>query len=328
MRPDPRANAAAVIGFARRSYASGLSRGLGYEEQPRNDRARYDRVAGYFIDFRAKIPSRRLHPDATFEPTDLAQLALAWWEEVLLGTPHAEEEFERLCVRIHSEGEEDGRATFWPFRDDVPKYGMRAPWYSAMAQGQMASVLVRAQQMFGDQYGDLALRAVEPLLGLDRHGLVAHTPDGPVLEEGAPCRPPSHILNGWIFALWGLWDVATGLDDERALRLYEASLGCLIRMLPKYDVGWWTKYSLFPHPTTDLAKPFYHRVHIAQAQALAGMTNQEEFSDAAERWARYDRRYAAAAAVMSKLPFVLLNRTVARRSERYFPPENRAKTDE
>jgi heparosan-N-sulfate-glucuronate 5-epimerase len=328
LRSHPNANATAAIGFVRRSYASALSRGYGYEDLPRNDRARFDGVAGYFIDFRAKIPSHRSHPNATFEPTDLAQLGLAWWEEVLLGTPHAEEEFQRVCIRIRSEGEEDGQATFWPFRDDVPKYGMRAPWYSAMAQGQMASVLVRAHELLGDAYGDLALRAVEPLLGLDRHGLVAHTPDGPVLEEGAPCTPPSHILNGWIFALWGLWDVATGLGEERARRLYEASLECLIRKLPKYDVGWWTKYSLFPHPTADLAKPFYHRLHIAQAQALARMTDRAEFSDAAERWARYDRRSAAAAAVASKLPFVLLNRSVARRSERYSPAESRARTDE
>jgi heparosan-N-sulfate-glucuronate 5-epimerase len=328
LKLQPRTNAPAAIDFVRRGYASAFSRGLGYEALPPGDRAHLDRVAGYFIDFRAKIPSRRAHPNATLEPTDLAQLALAWWEEVMLRRPFAEEEFERLCVRIQAEGEEDGCATFWPFPADLPKYSMRAPWYSAMAQGQIASVLVRAQSLLGDRYGDLALRAVEPLVGPDRYGLVAHTGDGPVLEEGAPCRPPSHILNGWVFALWGLWDVAAGLGDERARRLYEDSLECLIRTLPAYDVGWWTRYSLFPHPTTDLAKPFYHRLHIVQAQVLARMTHRKEFSEAAERWSRYDRPAAAAVAVASKLPFVLLNRSVTRHRDRYLAAESRSRTDE
>jgi hypothetical protein len=313
VRGEVPAQARATIDFARRGYASAFTRGFGYEPHPAGERASFDRVAGYFIDYRAKIPSRRSHPQAPFEPTSLAQLALAWWEEVLLGDADAPQEFERLCVRIRAEAEEDGRAALWGFRDGVPKYGMQAPWYSAMAQGQMASALVRAESLLGDAYGDLALRAIEPLVGLDRYGLVSRTVDGPVLEEGAPCRPPSHILNGWIFALWGLWDVATALGDERARRLHDESLDCLVRMLPRYDVGWWTKYSLFPHPTADLAKPFYHRLHVTQASVLARMTRRREFSDAAERWSHYDRAPQPAAAVLSKIPFQILNRRARRR---------------
>jgi heparosan-N-sulfate-glucuronate 5-epimerase len=316
-----------MIDFVRRGYASAFSRGFGYEPHPIGSRARFDSVAGYFIDYRAKIASRQANPGRITEPTDLAQLALGWWEAVLLGEPGAPEEFERICILIRTEGEDDAGATLWPFRAEVPKWGLPNPWYSAMAQGQMASVLIRAQSFLGGTYGDLALRALEPLVGPNQYGLVARTADGLVLEEAAPSRPPSHILNGWIFALWGLWDAATALDDARARRLYEDSLECLVRKIPQYDVGWWTKYSLFPHPMADLAKPFYHRLHVTQVSILGRMTGASELSRAAERWRGYDRRPAAAAAVLSKIPFIISN-GLARRRERYATSASRSRIEE
>jgi hypothetical protein len=301
--------------FARRSYGSALSHGTGYESLPLGPSAKTDAVAGYFVDFRAKIASHPESPTAFREPTDLAQYALAWWERHELGDAEAAGEFERLCALIQSVGEHRDGWTLWPFTEDVPKYNMSAPWYSAMAQGQLASVLVRGQKLLGDHYGDLALRALEPLLSDNQSlGLVRQTAAGPILEEGAPCDPPSSILNGWVFALWGLWDAATALGDERSRSLYEKTIACLEKTLPAYDVGWWTKYSVFPHPIVDLAKPFYHRLHIVQADALAALTGENDFERAARRWEGYDRRAAAMAAVASKAPFIVANRLARRRS--------------
>jgi heparosan-N-sulfate-glucuronate 5-epimerase len=79
----------------------------------------------------------------------------------------------------------------------------------------------------------------------------------------------------------------------------------LSKMLFEYDVGWWTRYSLFPPVAPDLAKPFYHTLHVAQMPALYGMTGSSVFADAAERWNRYDRVANRARAVAAKAPSVI-----------------------
>src|SRR5262249_16228449 len=104
--------------------------------------------------------------------------------------------------------------------------------------------------------------------------------------------------------LWGLWDVAVGLDDGPARAMYEASLACLRRKLDEYDVGWWTRYSLYPHRLADLAKPFYHRLHIDQVEVLFRLTGFEEFQAAGRRWRAYDTPLHRLASISQKALFV------------------------
>jgi hypothetical protein len=178
-----------------------------------------------------------------------------------------------------------------------------------MAQAQAASAFVRAHHATGKAtYADLAVQAIRPLLAPGDSGLVAWGQEGPVLEEVGDSSPPSHVLNGWIFALWGLRDVAHAFDHEECAQRFELSAECLRRVLPRYDVGWWTTYSLYPHPVPDLAKPFYHRLHVTQMELMFVLTDAQEFRAAAERWREYDRRIRAAAAVASKAVFVPLSR--------------------
>jgi hypothetical protein len=74
---------------------------------------------------------------------------------------------------------------------------------------------VRAYLVSGDpRNAETALGAIRPLLDTSSD-LVAETSDGIVLEE-SPSEPPSHILNGWIYALWGLWEVEVALKEPRA----------------------------------------------------------------------------------------------------------------
>jgi heparosan-N-sulfate-glucuronate 5-epimerase len=136
-------------------------------------------------------------------------------------------------------------------------------------------------------HAEIALAAVRPLLEPTIPHLVTSTPAGPVLEE-SPSDPPSHILNGWIYTLWGLWDVHVGLESREAGALFESSLEALRRMIGLYDVGWWSRYSLYPHRVPDLAKPFYHRLHADQCDVLFRLTGMQEFKDAARAWHRYD----------------------------------------
>jgi heparosan-N-sulfate-glucuronate 5-epimerase len=299
----------------RRAFQGALSRGYGYEPHEAGRNFLSDGIGGYFVDYRPKIASHAANPAEPLHPADVAHLALGWWERIELGEARAADEFMRLCEVLLRNGEARGGALLWPYHVYVAKYDTPVPWYSGMAQGQIASVLVRAlAHTREERYGDLALRAVRPLLEPGPERLVTNTSDGPVLEETGHSAPPSHILNGWIFALWGVRDVAVALGDDRAERMATDTTACLVRKLPQYDVGWWSKYSLYPHPLPDLAKPFYHRLHVTQLDVLYRLTGIDEFRARAVRWRSFDRAPAVLAAVASKVPFVVSNRVASRRA--------------
>ena len=187
-------------------------------------------------------------------------------------------------------------------------YRLSAPWLSAMAQGEAASLLVRAAGSLGrPELLEAAAEAVRPLLE-GEGGIVSPTPEGPVLEE-YPTSPPAHVLNGWIYALWGLYDVAHAPHPNlRAAALFEQSAAALAARLPRYELpGRWSRYDLYPHPLPNVASPFYHVLHVEQLRALERLAPDPAFASFAERW----RRSAASpwilpAALAGKVAFRLV----------------------
>lgn len=281
--------------------AAAFSRGPGYEPQTLGRHFDTDEVRGYYLDLSAKTTSPTAEAPERLVPAGLAQLALGWWERGLNGEERAFDAFDSTCRLLLDCGVSQGSALLWPYVMAVPKYGLQPPWFSAMAQGQIASVFVRAASR--DAHAtETALRALRPLL--DRaEPFVVGTNSGPVLEE-APTSPPSRVLNGWIYALWGVFDVAVGLGSEEAAILFDESIESLRVTLDQYDTGWWSRYSLWADGR-DLAKPFYHRIHVAQLEALHALTGLDEFAAVAARWRAYDTRAGAIRAVLAKSREVL-----------------------
>jgi heparosan-N-sulfate-glucuronate 5-epimerase len=298
-----------VLRTFRNAWASTLSRGPTYERQTPGSRWTEKSVAGYFVDFCEKTLAAGARDPDSLQPVSLAQLALGWWERHLEGDSQAGDRFEAIAELLARQAVPVGAELRWPFTVAVPKYNLTPGWCSAMAQGQVASVFVRQHIRTGaDLWGDRALGALRPLVRESE--LVSQTPDGRILEE-APTDPPSHILNGWIYALWGLWDGAVGLQDADSAGAFASGVATLRAMLPSYDIGWWTRYSLYPHVVTDLAKPFYHRIHVLQLEVTARATEHSDIVATAERWRSYDRAPNRVAAVAQKGAFVIA-RTLTR----------------
>lgn len=277
----------------------------GYEPQLLGTQTDPDSVRGYFVDLRAKTYAAAAGSPDALPPAGLAQLALGWWERSLHGDAAAGDEFERICALLADRHVRAADGVRWPYRVGVPKYRLHPPWFSAMAQGQAASVFVRAFLVSGEEsWRSLALDAIGPLIVDGETDLVAFLPEGPVLEE-VPGEPRAHVLNGWIYALWGLRDVQVGLDDATAGIRFRESTDALAATLDRYDAGWWTRYSLYPHVVDDLALPFYHRLHITQVEVMARLSGRREFDDAARRWRGYDNRRHLVRALGQKLGFRL-----------------------
>jgi heparosan-N-sulfate-glucuronate 5-epimerase len=168
------------------------------------------------------------------------------------------------------------------------RYACDAGFCSAMAQGEAISLLLRAYQESGDErYRERAISAASSYLHtIEEGGVMWRGPDGAVIFEEAAALPASHILNGWIYALWGLFELHLVVDDPAYKKIYEQSLATLRTYLPYYSGRDWSYYSLLACPGgfRKYATLKYHCFHIAQLSVLTSMTGDSYYTSIATRW--------------------------------------------
>lgn len=152
--------------------------------------------------------------------------------------------------------------------------------YGAMAQGEGASLLIRAYVDSGNHvYLDLAKKALDfMLLPLEDGGTTKYSQSEAYLME---YTFKGMVLNGAIFAWWGLYDyVLITKDKGRYKEALEKFLNSLIQILPKFKSSYWSMYSL----DGLIASPFYHNLHIAQMEVMYELTRKDIFKEYAEKW--------------------------------------------
>ena len=191
----------------------------------------------------------------------------------------------------------------WEYRTPL-----RDPWYSALSQGQGLSVLVRAHQLSGnDRYLETAERAFEAFMReLEEGGVTYRDKAGHIWLEEVIVSPPTHILNGFMWAAWGVYDYWLHTRVGPALNLFSEANRTLIDRLHEFDTGWWSLYEQAGKRMKMLASPFYHALHIVQLRVMHRLTHEILFLDYARRWDGYrnrpiTRRYAMAHKAAFKL---------------------------
>ena len=186
---------------------------------------------------------------------------------------------------------------------------LKAPWYSALAQGQGISLLVRAHRETGDpRYLEAASRAFEPFLKTIDEGGVAHADEaGGTWFEEYLVDPPTHVLNGFIWASWGVYDYFLATGKPAARELFDRAIETLATDLPRYDVGFWSVYDQPGTRLRNLASPLYHRLHVVQLTVLHQLTGKDIFQRYATRWEEYRRSaWKRALALSAKSLFKLV----------------------
>ena len=100
-------------------------------------------------------------------------------------------------------------------------------------------------------------------------------------------EPAGHVLNGAIYALWGVLDFARVTGDPGAWRIWRDGANTVARHLEAFDTGFWSRYEL---AVPELVSVHYHKnIHIPQLEVMHALTGEPVFKLVALRWQRYLR---------------------------------------
>lgn len=175
-------------------------------------------------------------------------------------------------------------AVVWPLNFDYAAgpVVLKAPWISAYVQGLVISTLVRAFRLTKrPQFMELLRGStrvfqltvvdsgVRVLLG--NHALYAELPGG----------PPPGILDGFMTALLGLYDLSVETGDSVVGGLFQEGIEGLKYALPRWNYRRkWSWYGCRAY----LSPPAYHCQNCLLLQVLARLSNQSFLTEYAEQW--------------------------------------------
>ncbi|KAA3610512.1 MAG: hypothetical protein D8M58_07025 [Calditrichaeota bacterium] len=186
----------------------------------------------------------------------------------------------------------------WMTDVSLPQYKNPGPWQSAFSQSRGISILLRGYQLTDNQkFADVAEKALIPFtIPVSDGGVTSFTKWGPYYEEYTSTEP-TMVLNGNIFALCGLHEFTRVLPENKlAQKLFDEGLQTLEKVLPEYNLGFWSRYNLCEadwHPDIDPATIAYQRLHVNQMNMLFRLTGNEIFNSYAQIFAKQDTYFNA-----------------------------------
>lgn len=179
----------------------------------------------------------------------------------------------------------------WLTEVKLPAYHTPENWQSAFSQSRGISILLRAYQLTGNKaFAEMAEKALIPFTkSIEKGGITAFTDWGPFYEEYT-AEVPTLVLNGKIFALCGLYDfVRVFPENKLARKLFDDGVETVKRILPQYDMGFWSRYNLCEaawYPKVDPSTIQYQKLHVTQLKMLFQLTGEKTFDSYAKKFQR------------------------------------------
>lgn len=157
---------------------------------------------------------------------------------------------------------------------------------SAMCQGEGVSLLLRAYKATGNEgFHNTAKLALDFMLKDVNEGGTTLYRDNDIVFQEYVSKYNLSVLNGWIFAIFGLYDYALISNNAKYKKILNKTLDTLIEWLPKYDRKFWSNYDV----VGTIASPAYHDVHIMQLNVLYEIFHRPELKLYAEKWQSYQK---------------------------------------
>jgi glycosyltransferase involved in cell wall biosynthesis len=125
-------------------------------------------------------------------------------------------------------------------------------WPSAFSQARIIHALIYGSRTTKDpEYLKLAVAAAKAYATPAESGGLRSAVDGlPFYEEvPVPDGHSPHILNGHLYSVAALYDLAKETGDASIKALADAGAASTEKLVSYYDTGYWTKYDLLPRVT-------------------------------------------------------------------------------
>jgi hypothetical protein len=232
------------------------------------------------------LPMKIVGSRRTYGPAGLAQYGLRY-EDAYRRT--GDPDYYRIARKVHDKlmslGVRSGDAVFIPYRFDfamhrIPSEVMKAPWYSAMAQGLALSLAVRLER---DRHDPTLVRDADALFRSflyhyrgARPWVVYIDGDRYLWLEEYPERtnPSDHTANGFNFALFGLYDYYQQTHSPKALEVLRGALTTMRHFAGRYRIpGSFSRYCL----RHGKPQPKYHVIVTWQLEFLARISGDPWF---------------------------------------------------
>lgn len=247
----------------------------------------------YFGDFDAEgIPMQLFGSESRYNQIYIIQYGLILHDRIL--RKEAEEtEYDTLkkCVDWLEKQLEPFGADSLIIRNqfDYPRFGLKSGWVSAMYQGQLISLFLRYGQLAGED--DKYIKLCDQIANYFRYsyedgGVARHDRHGNFWLEEYPSPDGSFVLNGFIYAYFGILDLyrVYHQQHENLDNLIKLCQKTLLNSLSLYDSGYW---SIYDQEHAELASIYYHKnIHIPLMEILFEQTQEPIFKKYLKRWKR------------------------------------------
>lgn len=164
------------------------------------------------------------------------------------------------------------------------QYDLKEGWVSSMYQGQGISIYLRKYQLTNDDYW---LEEAYKIFNFFKYdyvdgGVKRIDEHGCIWFEEYPTDPPSYVLNGFIYTMFGIYDLCRVTQHAEAKELWEKCIFTLEKNLSKYDVRYW---SIYDQLKKQLVSHYYQKnVHVPLMEIMYLLTKKEIFKKYADKW--------------------------------------------
>jgi heparosan-N-sulfate-glucuronate 5-epimerase len=168
---------------------------------------------------------------------------------------------------------------------------LKSPWISCLAQGEGISALVRAYTLTNKlEYLECAKQAYLSFeTSIKEGGVLYVDQNGYVWLEEAIVSPPTNILNGFISAIWGIYDLYLCTKEQIYLKSFHRFIDTLKVHLADYDCFFWSLYERPRGRLKMVASPSYHALHVKQLDVLYRLTGESIFQEFHKKWNIYQQ---------------------------------------
>lgn len=181
----------------------------------------------------------------------------------------------------------DGDKVGYPYH--ITFHDLKPPWYSALAQSEAISVLVRYYALTNDETILTLIIKLKNFMVAPMEkdkGTMTKTPEGHLWYEEYPnSKQEKLVLNGFFLSIVALHDYVNLFPDDFETRcLYDSSIISAKASIKFYDTGTWLKYN---RGDGRLVANGYMKWQILEMKFLYNITNDIFFKNQYMLWSTY-----------------------------------------